>query len=50
MVDIVAPLNYERWAVLVSPLLLPDAQGEKPAAVSRHGRNARLGKPGGRQL
>lgn len=32
----IAPLNYERWAVMVSPLLVPDAQNAKSTAASRH--------------
>ena len=35
MVDI-APLNYERWAVIVSPLLVSDAREVKPTTASRH--------------
>ncbi len=35
MVD-VAPLNYERWAVIVSPLEVPGAQGGMYAVPLRH--------------
>ncbi|MDA1090349.1 MAG: hypothetical protein O3A85_08575 [Proteobacteria bacterium] len=31
----IAPLNYERWAVVVSPLLVPEAQEVKSAFGSR---------------
>lgn len=32
----IAPLNYERWAVIVSPLQVFDAWDVKPASPSRH--------------
>ena len=35
MVDI-APLNYERWAVIVNPLQAPDTRGERAPAEARH--------------
>ncbi len=32
----IAPLNYERWAVVVSPLQVSDAPEAKPTTASRH--------------
>ena len=32
----IAPLNYERWAVIVNPLPAPDTWGERAPAVARH--------------
>ena len=32
----IAPLNYERWAVIVSPLLVHDAPYVTPASGARH--------------
>ncbi len=31
----IAPLNYERWAVMVSPLLVDSAPDVKPASAAR---------------
>ena len=35
MVD-VAPLNYERWAVIVSPIQASDVRGVRPTYDARH--------------
>ncbi len=32
----IAPLNYERWAVMVSPLLVDSTPDAKPASAARH--------------
>ena len=36
IMDGIAPFNYERWAVMVSPLLVPDVVGVKSAFGLRH--------------
>ena len=32
----IAPLNYERWAVIVNPMLAPDTGGVRPSYEARH--------------
>ena len=53
MVNIIAPLDYERWAVLVSPLLAPGAGHVEAKQPPRHAEqlgpvSGELNRPGSR--